>query len=62
MKLPMPKQKAKKANGDVDMNLNTFLNSEPDGAERLGNSFSGNLGKEFPVSTELEVQSAQEPF
>lgn len=44
--------KGQEANGDVDMNLNTFLNSEPDGTERLGNSFSGNLGKEFPVPTE----------
>jgi hypothetical protein len=48
----MPKQQAKKGNGDVDMNLNTFFNSEPDGAEHLGNSFSGKLGKEFPVPTE----------
>jgi hypothetical protein len=44
----MLKHHAKKANGDVAMNFHTFLNSEPDGAEQLGNSFYDNLRERVP--------------
>jgi hypothetical protein len=46
----MPKHQArsKKVNGDVAMNFHTFFNSEPDGAEQLGNSFYGNVGERVP--------------
>jgi hypothetical protein len=48
MKLIMPRHRTKKVNGDVDMTLHTFLHSSIRGAEWLGNSFSGNIGKQLP--------------